>query len=103
MSKHSEIYSLTYIQSEYPYSVFEHLYRESKQKPRDYQPCYCLLIFTFFEKKTLECKIDWIQIRPNFCGPDLGPNYLQKLSADDKSHRKQGKDLKVTPVDKQLN
>ena len=24
-------------------------------------------------------------------GPDLGPNYLQRLSADDKSHRKQGK------------
>ena len=22
-------------------------------------------------------------------GPDLGPNYLQRLSADDKSHRKQ--------------
>ena len=54
-------------------------------------------------KKTSECKIDLIQIRPDFCGPDLGPNYLQKLSEDDKSHGKQGKDFKVTLVDKQLN
>ena len=23
----------------------------------------------------------------HFVGPDLGPNYLQELSADDKSHR----------------
>ena len=66
---------------------------------------YCLLIFfkNTFLKKTSECKIDLIQIRPHFCGPDLGPNYLQKLSEDDKSHGNQGKDFKVTLVDKQLN
>ena len=27
----------------------------------------------------------------HFVGPDLGPNCLQRLSADDKSHRKKGK------------
>ena len=31
------------------------------------------------------CQTVWIQIRPNvFVGPDLGPNCLQMLSADDK-------------------
>ena len=29
----------TYIRSECPYSVFEHPYSISKQKPRDYPPC----------------------------------------------------------------
>ena len=29
----------TYIQSEYPYSVSEHLCSASKQIPRDYPPC----------------------------------------------------------------
>ena len=35
-----------------------------------------------FSKSSLECQTDWIKIRPNF-RPDLGPSYLQKLSADD--------------------
>ena len=32
----------------------------------------------------------WIQDR-HFVGPDLDPNCLQMLSADDKSHSQQGK------------
>ena len=31
----------------------------------------------------------WIQIRTDIVGPDLGPNCLQRLSADDKSSCKQ--------------
>ena len=31
----------SYIRSESPYSVFEHPYSVSKQKPRDYPPCIC--------------------------------------------------------------
>ena len=39
-----------------------------------------------------ECQTYWIQIRPKFLNsPDLGPNYLQRISADDKSHHYQGK------------
>ena len=35
---------------------------------------------------SVECQAVWIQIMPEvFVGPDLGPNCLQKLSADDTS------------------
>ena len=34
----------TYIRAECPYSVFEHPYSVSKQKPRDYPPCLKLLV-----------------------------------------------------------
>ena len=35
-----------------------------------------------------ECQMVWIQIRTGrSVGPDLGPNCLQRLSAEDKSHR----------------
>ena len=42
----------------------------------------------FFEKILSgipsECQTDWTQIRPDILfGPDLGPNCLQRLSADD--------------------
>ena len=51
--------------------------------------CFCCHLLTFFKiyffKKNLsgtlsECQTVWIQIRTN----DLGTNYLQRLSADDK-------------------
>ena len=41
------------------------------------------LVVVFFEKGTLsESQTVWIQS----VGPDLDPNCLQRLSADDKSH-----------------
>ena len=54
---------------------------------------------TFFKnifKKNLsgtlsECQTVWIQIRTDAVGPDLGPNCLQRLSADDLCHCLQGK------------
>ena len=50
----------------------------------------CLLLF-FFSKKNLsgvsvECQAVWIEIIP--VGPDLGPNCLQRLSADDTSKQR---------------
>ena len=47
-------------------------------------------LFNFFSRKNLsgtlfECQTVWIQIRTDvIVGPDLGPNCLQRLSADDK-------------------
>ena len=38
----------TYIRSECPYSVFEHLYSVSKQKPRDYTPCSTVSLKAYF-------------------------------------------------------
>ena len=32
-----------------------------------------------------QCQMVWIQIRPGNVVPDLGPNCLQRLSADNKS------------------
>ena len=48
----------------------------------------CLLLFYFyffffFFEISEECQAVWIQIMP--VGPDLGPNCLQRLSADDTS------------------
>ena len=43
MRKHKKS---TYIRSECTYSVFEHPYSVSKQKPRDYPPCKCPHIAT---------------------------------------------------------
>ena len=35
----------------------------------------------------VSCQTVWIQIRPNFfVGPSLGPNCLQRLSADSRFH-----------------
>ena len=34
------------------------------------------------------CKTVWIQIRPDFGGPDLDPNCLQRSSADDTSKQR---------------
>ena len=47
-----------------------------------------LFVFVVFSKKNLsgisvECQAFWIEIMP--IGPDLGPNCLQRLSADDTS------------------
>ena len=36
----------------------------------------------------------------HFVGPDLGPNCLQRLSADDKSRRQQGKSLAIKIMNK---
>ena len=41
---------------------------------------YCFL--SSFSKSSLECQTDWIKIKPNV-RLDLGPSYLQKLSADE--------------------
>ena len=55
---------------------------------------FCLLDFfskdTFFQNIILgitsECQAAWIQIRPqHFVVPDLGPNCLQWLSADEET------------------
>ena len=48
----------------------------------------CLFVFVVFSKKNLlgisvKCQAFWIEIMP--IGPDLGPNCLQRLSADDTS------------------
>ena len=47
--------------------------------------CLLLLFFCccFFSGISVECQAVWIQIMP--VGPDLGPNCLQRLSADDTS------------------
>ena len=37
----------------------------------------------FFSEISVECQAVWIQIMP--VGPDLGPNCLQRFSADDTS------------------
>ena len=39
------------------------------------------VFFYLFSKSSLECQTDWIEIRQKV-RPDLGPSYLQKLSAD---------------------
>ena len=56
-----------------------------------------------FSEKLFRCQTVWIQIRPNFIlgpdpdqaqhfvGPNLGPNCLQRLSADDKTVHWQSK------------
>ena len=50
-----------------------------------------------FQYKTIlpgtlpECQTVWIQIMTDSVGPDLGPNCLQRLSADDKSRHLQEK------------
>ena len=41
------------------------------------------LFFSIFSEISEECQAVWIQIMP--VGPDLGPNCLQRLSADDTS------------------
>ena len=41
----------------------------------------CCFFFLFFSGISVECQAVWIQIMP--VEPDLGPNSLQKLSADD--------------------
>ena len=62
--------------------------------PLGFSPLFLLPAeFFFFQNQLVlniisgissECQTDWIQIRPDvFVGPDLGPNCLQKLSADD--------------------
>ena len=45
----------------------------------------CLLLYFsfFFPEISEKCQAFWIQIMP--VGPDLGPNCLQRLSADDTS------------------
>ena len=45
----------------------------------------CLLLFSEKKKSgiSVECQAVWIQIMP--FRPDLGPNCLQRLSADDTS------------------
>ena len=49
--------------------------------------CVFSLFFNFFEK-IFQCQTVWIQIRTDILvGPDLGPNYLQRLSADNKGRR----------------
>ena len=52
--------------------------------------CCLLILFKihFFEKffrEYYQCQMVWIQIRTDVhsVGPDLGPNILQRLSADD--------------------
>ena len=45
----------------------------------------CCCFFLFFSEISVECQAVWIQIRPMPVGPDLGPNCLQRLSADDTS------------------
>ena len=57
-----------------------------------------LLIFFFFQNQLFrkaiseispECQINWIQIRLDVLGgPDLGPNSLQRLTADDTSRQR---------------
>ena len=42
-----------------------------------------LFFFYFFPEISVECQAVQIQIMP--VGPDLGPNCLQRLSADDTS------------------
>ena len=39
------------------------------------------VVFFFFSEISEECQAVWIQIMP--VGPNLGPNCLQRLSADD--------------------
>ena len=44
---------------------------------------FVVVFFIFFPEISEECQAVWIQIMP--VGPDLGPNCLQRLSADDTS------------------
>ena len=48
---------------------------------------FVVVVFVFFLNKisgiSVECQAVWIQIMP--IGPDLGPNCLQRLSADETS------------------
>ena len=60
---------------------------------------HALVLLTFFFKKSfrntfrLSNSLDPDQDR-HFVSPDLGPNCLQRLSVDDKSHHKHGKRFK---------
>ena len=45
--------------------------------------CCCCFFLFFFSEISVECQAVWIQIMP--VGPDLGPNCLQRLSADNTS------------------
>ena len=57
--------------------------------------CVCLFSIFFFQKNyftniiRVSDSLDPDQDRPSD-GPDLSPNCLQRYSADEKSHRKQG-------------
>ena len=47
---------------------------------------FVVVFFLFFSEISEECQAVWIQIMP--VGPDLGPNCLQRLSADDTSNER---------------
>ena len=66
-----------------------------------YEFTFCMLllfsadIFQKLFQEHYQCQRVWILIgAEHSVGPDLGPNYLQWLSADDKSRPKQGKSLR---------
>ena len=42
-----------------------------------------------------ECQTVWIQIRPEYVGPDQGPNCLQRVSADETSSQKVNEALDI--------
>ena len=45
--------------------------------------------FELYRNNFSECQTVWIQIRADiFVGPDLGPNCLQRLSADNTSRQR---------------
>ena len=48
-----------------------------------FQNQFVVVFSIFFSGISVECQAVWIQIMP--VGPDLGPNCLQRLSADDTS------------------
>ena len=51
----------------------------------------CFILINFFGIPS-ECQTVWIQITTDILfGPDLGPNYLQRLSTDNRGRSEQGK------------
>ena len=56
---------------------------------------YFSTLHVLFFKLSSECQTAWIQIRPHSVRPDLGPNCLQRSSADDKLPPLAGKELRL--------